>query len=184
MHQILDRFEGSIAAINNKGEVSDIIYLYHVALAEKTSLQFILQEIIVKILPVREGVIPGKKDGGIFSFKLGTGYPAIGPGHGQFGFWMGIHIILFENKTPDQTMVVFVLVPKKHLVGEDIGHINPMPGQLFGKVISVGRAEKLSDPHKFPAGVGSDTHVLVRHRGQLPVFTGAIVNGERPLLFQ
>jgi hypothetical protein len=42
--QILDRFEGSIAAIDNEGEVPDIIYQGDVALAEKTSLQFILQE--------------------------------------------------------------------------------------------------------------------------------------------
>jgi hypothetical protein len=138
----------------------------------------------VEIFPVWESVVLGKKEGGIFSFKLGAGYPAIGPGHGQFGFWMGIHIILFENKSPDQAMMVSVLIPKKDLVGKDIGHINPMTGQLFGQVISVGRAEKLSHSHKFPAWVGSNTHGLVRHRSQFPVLTGAIVDGERPLLFQ
>jgi len=82
VHQILDRFKGSIAAIDNKGEVPDIVYQGHVTLTEKTSLQFILQEVIVKILPVWKGIILGKKDGGIFGFKLGAGYPAIGPGHG------------------------------------------------------------------------------------------------------
>ena len=111
VYQIFYRFKGLVTAVNDQGEVSDVGDLAQVTFAKETSLQFILQQVIMKIFPVGKGIIFGKKYGCILDLKLGTGDAPIGTGHGEFAFRVGFHIVFFKNETFRQAMMVWVFIP-------------------------------------------------------------------------
>jgi len=54
--------------------------------------------------------------------------------------------------------------------------------QFLGQIVSIGRAEKLTHPLQFPAGIRPNPHILVGHPRQLAVGAGAGVKGKGPFL--